>query len=281
VIIGREFATILNDSARKGAVIARHEGDAQPVSLSIVIPAFNEERRLPNTLRRLTEYLSRQSYSWEIIVVANGCTDDTAATVREAQSQLSTLRLLDLQERGKGLAARSGALASRGDVIFLCDADLSMPPERLETFMRVIERADVVAGSREAGEARRFEEPWHRHVMGRVFNRLVQAVAVPGIRDTQCGFKAFRRMAALDLFGQQTVTGWGFDVELLFLARRYGYIVEELGIDWYFDADTRVRPGIDTLQMLREVATVRLRSLRGRYRSAGVTQPVPTDSSHA
>lgn len=247
--------------------------------MSIVIPAYNEERRLPKTIRRLTEYLEPQDYSWEILVVANGCTDGTAGAVREAQSTFPTLHLLEFQERGKGLAARSGALAARGDVIFLCDADLSMPPEKLETFMRVIETADVVAGSREAGDARRFEEPWHRHVMGRVFNRLVQVVAVPGIHDTQCGFKAFRRLAAFDLFGQQTVTGWGFDVELLFLARRYGYVVEELGIDWYFDADTRVRPGIDTLQMLREVATIRLRSLRGRYRSPGVTQPAPRDSS--
>jgi dolichyl-phosphate beta-glucosyltransferase len=281
VIIEWAFATIWNDSARKATLIPGSDGDPKTVSLSIVIPAYNEARRLPSTIRRLREYLGGQDYSWEIIVVANGCTDGTAGTVRGLQTEPQTIRLLELEQRGKGLAARSGALASCGDVVFLCDADLSMPPERLETFMQVIECADVVAGSREAHGARRFEEPWHRHVMGRVFNRLVQLVAVPGIHDTQCGFKAFRRGAALDLFGQQTVVGWGFDVELLFLARRYGYVVEELGIDWFFDADTRVRPGIDTLQMLRELIAIRLRNLRGQYRAAGVTQPTPRDSSRA
>lgn len=206
-------------------------------------------------------------------MVCNGCVDRTVDIAGTASAEDARIRVLELKERGKGIAARTGGLTAEGEIVFLCDADLSMPPERLADFFQSIERADVVAGSREALGSHRYEEPWHRHMMGRVFNRLVQAAAVPGIEDTQCGFKAFRREAAQDLFSQQTVTGWGFDVELLFLARKYGYVVEELGIDWFFDLDTRVRPGIDTLQMLREVAMVRIRNFRGLYRSAGQTQP--------
>jgi dolichyl-phosphate beta-glucosyltransferase len=245
--------------------------------LSIVIPALNEEHRLPVTLERLCTYLAQQPYMWEIIVVPNGCTDSTAGVARVAACDEPRIRVVEIDVRGKGLAAKAGALASTGDVVFLCDADLSMPPERLASFLEAIERADVVAGSREAGAARRFDEPWHRHIMGRIFNHLVRIMAVPGIDDTQCGFKAFRRDAALDLFGQQTVAGWGFDVELLYLARKYGYIVEELGIDWYFDRDTRVRPGVDTVQMIGELIAIRMNEIHGRYRSPGTTQPTPKE----
>jgi len=163
------------------------------------------------------------------------------------------------------LAARAGALASRGDIIFLCDADLSMPPEYLQSFLNMPADVDVVVGSREAHGSRRFNEPWHRHVMGRVFNRFVQLLAVPGVEDTQCGFKAFRRHPGLELFQLQTLQGLGFDVELLYLARKFGYHIRELGIPWYFDADTRVRPGVDTVNMVRDVLRVRWQDFRGQY----------------
>lgn len=231
-----------------------------------MIPAHNEERRLPKTLGRLREYLECQDYSWEIIVVSNGSTDGTDAVVRAAQEQMPELKLVSMTGRGKGLAVRTGAIRSWGDVIFTCDADLSMPPETLSLFMQAIETADVVVGSREASGARRYDEPWQRHLMGRVFNYLVQVIAVRGLKDTQCGFKAFRRPAAQYLFGQQFVTGWGFDVELLYLAHKFGYTVRELPIDWYFDADSRVKPGVDTMNMVTEILMIRLRDLLGRYR---------------
>jgi dolichyl-phosphate beta-glucosyltransferase len=131
----------------------------------------------------------------------------------------------------------------------------------------MVERADVVVGSREAAGARRYDEPWHRHLMGRVFNRLVQIIAVKGIDDTQCGFKALRRVAARDLFTQQQLNGFAFDVELLYLAQKYGYLIQEIGIDWYFDDDTRVRPGIDTLGMVKELLMIRIRDSFGGYRA--------------
>jgi dolichyl-phosphate beta-glucosyltransferase len=215
----------------------------------------------------LHAYLQGQSYTWEIIVVSNGSTDDTEGVVRRATERVPNLKLLTLRQRGKGVASKHGALRSRGEIIFLCDADLSMPPESIADFLTEIEHVDVVVGSREAPGARRFDEPWHRHLMGRVFNLLVQWLAVPGIRDTQCGFKAFRRKPARDLFGRQTLIGFGFDVELLFLARRRGYTMKELPIDWYFDADTRVRPGADSLRMVAEVLHMRMGDALGHYQA--------------
>ncbi len=247
------------------------------VRLSIVIPAYNEAKRLPATLSRLRAYLGRQTYDYEIIVVSNGSADGTDLVVMQAQEDAPDLRLIVLTERGKGLAARAGALQSVGSIIFICDADLSMPPENLQRFLDAIQFADVVVGSREAPGATRYREPWQRHVMGRVFNRLVQMLAVPGIEDTQCGFKAFRRAVARDLFGQQSVTGWGFDVELLYLAGKYGYVVHELGIDWHYDADSRVRPGHDTLSMLVEIVKIRLRDAAGGYRNKGEVAPTGGD----
>lgn len=252
--------------SREGHITGTIDSGQAPC-LSIVIPAYNEERRLPLTLERLHAYLQQQSYGWEIIVVANGCTDDTEGVVRKASESIPNLKLLSVRERGKGLASKDGALRSRGEIVFLCDADLSMPPVALAEFLRELEHADVVAGSREAPGARRYDEPWMRHLMGRIFNRLVQLLAVPGISDTQCGFKAFRRDVARDLFGRQTLVGFGFDVELLFLARKLGYTIKELPIDWYFDPDTRVRPGADSLRMVAEVIHMRMGDALGHYRA--------------
>lgn len=185
--------------------------------------------------------------------------------VRCAAERIPHLELVSVRYRGKGLASKDGALRSRGEIIFLCDADLSMPPEDLAAFLTALESTDVVIGSREAPGAHRYHEPWHRHLMGRVFNWVVRILAVRGISDTQCGFKAFRRDAARDLFGRQALVGFGFDVEILYLARKSGYTIKELPIDWYFDADTRVRPGTDSLRMLGEVIFILLANALGQY----------------
>lgn len=248
------------------APISTQTGSDHMPYLSIVVPAYNEERRLPPTLQRLYAYLSSQTYDWEIIVVSNGCTDRTEAVVQHAALTVPNLHLISLGKRGKGIAVKTGALASRGAIVFLCDADLSMPPEEVALFLDLIDSIDVVVGSREAPGAHRYDEPWIRHVMGRVFNWIVRTLAVPGIDDTQCGFKAFTRKAARDVFGQQVLTGFGFDVEVLYLARKYGYSMKELAIDWYFDPDTRVRPGVDSIFMVGEVLKMLLRAALGRYR---------------
>jgi dolichyl-phosphate beta-glucosyltransferase len=235
--------------------------------LSIVIPAHNEAGRLPSTLERLNAYLSTQPYTWEIIVVSNASTDNTEEVVRQAARTMPHLYLMNIAERGKGIAAKVGALESCGDFVFLCDADMSMPPAEIESFLQVSTLADIVVGSREGPGARRIGEPSHRHIMGRVFNGLVRLLAVPGLDDTQCGFKLFRRGVARRLFELQTVNGFGFDVELLYLARKTGYTVHEVPIEWHFDSDTRVRAGIDTVNMLTEVVMIRLRDFTGHYGS--------------
>lgn len=236
------------------------------VFLSIVIPAYNEERRLPGTLEAIADHLKGQAYTAEIIVVENGSTDRTADVVREFAGQHPAARLLISPRRGKGLAVKVGMLAARGAYRFLCDADLSMPIEELVRFVPpALEGYGVAIGSREARGARRYDEPLYRHMMGRVFNGLVKLVAVPGLEDTQAGFKCFTAAVAQDVFTFQTMEGFGFDVEVLFIARKRGYRIVEVPIQWYYRADSRVRVVSDTLRMFRDVLMVRWNNLRGIY----------------
>lgn len=235
--------------------------------LSVVIPAYNEAARIVPTLERVTAYLRQQGYSWEVVVVDDGSSDATAERVERFDGG-AAVRLLSVEHGGKGWAVRHGMLQVKGSYRFLCDADLSMPIEELGRFLPpVLEGYDIAIGSREAPGARRFAEPAYRHLMGRGFNLLVRWLAVRGFADTQCGFKCFRGPVAEELFGRQRLDGFGFDVELLFLARRAGYTVVEVPIDWHFNAASKVRPVRDTLAMLRDIAAVRWGSLRGRYGS--------------
>jgi len=159
-----------------------------------------------------------------------------------------------------------GMLAGRGEYLFICDADLSMPIEELYKFLPpVLEGYDVAIGSREIPGARRYDEPSHRHFMGRVFNWMVRLFAVRGFEDTQCGFKCFKREAARDVFTYQTMDGWGFDVEVLFIAQKRGYKMVEVPINWYYSANSRVHPIRDSVSMFSEVLKIRLNDLRGRY----------------
>lgn len=242
------------------------ERDHERPFLSIIIPAYNEERRLPGTLQTIWDYLATQDYSAEIIVVENGSTDRTADVVREFAKEHPNVRLLTSSPRGKGLAVKTGMLAARGVYRFLCDADLSMPIEELSKFLPpTLDGYQVAIGSREAPGARRYGEPIYRHLMGRAFNWLVKLVAVPGLEDTQAGFKCFTAQAAQDLFTRQTMIGFGFDVEVLFIARKLGYRIVEVPIHWYYKSESRVDPLRDTWRMFREVLQVRWNDLRGVY----------------
>lgn len=266
--------------------------------LSIVVPAHNEESRLPSTLEQVSDWQRRQPFSTEVLVVENGSTDRTAAVVRQFQRSHPTVRLIEKVPRGKGIAVRTGMLAARGGWRFLCDADLSMPIHELDRFLQLAGLApdgplatepavsslptrpsgvpDVLIASREAPGARRVGEPWHRHVMGRVYNLIVQILALPGLNDTQCGFKLFSAQAAEDLFRRARLGGWGFDPEVLFLARRLGYQVVEVPIEWHFSADSRVRPVSDTLEMVRDLARIRWNAWRGVYDQAAGAPPPGT-----
>jgi glycosyltransferase involved in cell wall biosynthesis len=253
--------------------------------LSVVVPAYNEEQRLPDSLRQITAYLDTQPYRSEVIVADDGSTDATAALVEQLSASQPSLRVLRLDHRGKGFAVRAGALAARGEYVLLCDADLAVPIEEWEQLRHALENGfDVAIGSREGLGARRLGEPWYRHLMGRVFNLIVRTVAVGGIQDTQCGFKALRQSVATDLFERVRIYGadaprvqgaavTAYDVELLYLARRCGYRIAEVPVPWRYGTETKVNPIRDSWRNLRDVLRVRWYALRGKYPPVGRLLP--------
>lgn len=234
--------------------------------LSIVIPAYNEERRLPQSLPDVIRFARSRDYPVEVIVVDDGSSDRTAEVVRQFQAQAEFITLLQVPHGGKGHAVRAGMLKAGGEYLFLCDSDLSMPIDEVSKFLPpALDNYDVAIASREIEGARRYNEPAYRHLMGRVFNLIVRLLAVRGIQDTQAGFKCFRREAARRLFRLQTIPGWGFDVEILFIAQKHRMRVVEVPINWYYKERSQIRPLQDTYNMLREVLKVRLNGWRGRY----------------
>ncbi len=238
--------------------------------LTIIIPAYNEERRLPTTLPLVVDFAEKQAYPVEVIVVDNASTDRTAEIVRAVMAEHPIVSLLYQPIRGKGAAVRKGMLEGRGEYLFICDADLSMPIDHVSRFMPpVLWDYDVAIASREAPGARRFNEPWHRHLMGRVFNWIVRLLALPGIQDSQCGFKCFRREVARDIFSVQVLDGWAFDVEVLYIARRRGYRIVEVPIDWYYGPGSRVNPLRDSWNMFWEVVRIRRNGHAGLYDRKG------------
>jgi len=249
-----------------------------PVFLSLIIPAHDEERRLPATLARIQEYLDSQPYRAEVLVVENASSDGTWDVASEAAARDPRLRLLQEPIRGKGAAVRRGMLAARGEYRFLCDADLSMPIAEVRDFLPPrLESVDVAIGSREAEGAVRYEEPDRRHRMGRLFNGLIRLLLIPDIQDTQCGFKCFRAEAAEAVFSRTTRTGFSFDVEALVIARGLGFRVREIPVHWYYDTDSRVRIVRDSFSMIFDVLAIWLRLRLGRYgsrRTTGARQPI-------
>jgi len=234
--------------------------------LSIVVPAYNEAQRLPSAIDRLTGYLDARPTSAEVLIVENGSVDRTPEIADAAGCRDRRFRVLHVSERGKGLAVRTGMLASVGQVAVFCDVDFSMPVGEISSlYDAVVAGADIAIASRELKTSRRVGEPSHRHLMGRVFNWLVQVLAVRGLSDTQCGFKAFRQDVAHELFARSLIDGWAFDVEVLFLAQRRGYIIDEVPITWYYDPSSRVQPFRDTMAMLHELVQIRRNALSGRY----------------
>jgi dolichyl-phosphate beta-glucosyltransferase len=234
--------------------------------LSIVIPAHNEEHRLPGTLEQIDDFLQTQPYLAEVVVVENGSCDRTYEITCEYARKMPNLRVFQETARGKGLAVRKGMLEARGEYRFISDADLSMPIAEVNRFLPPnIPEIDVAIGSREAPGAVRYNEPVYRHMVGRAFNSMVRLLALPGLDDTQCGFKCFRAAVADDIFRHQTLTGMSFDVEVLYIARLHHYKIEEIPIPWYFNADSRVRLLHDSLHMGLDLLAIRRNAARGLY----------------
>lgn len=234
--------------------------------LSIIIPAHNEQRRLPPSLEKIDAFLQNQPFEAEVIVVENGSTDQTVEVAKAFAKDHPYVRVVQATVRGKGLAVKVGMQAARGEFRFICDADLSMPIEEIVKFLPPHSNGyDMIIATREGPGANRVGEPEHRHIMGRILNFIIKLTAVPGIEDTQCGFKMFSRRAAEDLFTAQQMVGIGFDVELIYVARKRGYRIKEVPITWYFDPDSRMRLVHDSLHILLEIYEIRRNWVRGVY----------------
>lgn len=222
--------------------------------------------RLPGSLQAIAGFVQTKPYHIEVIVVDNNSKDRTSAIIAEFAERYDFVRGLFEGTQGKGAAVRTGMLAAQGNYRFICDADLSMPIEQVDRFLPPnLTDYDIAIASREVRGAVRYNEPWHRHVMGRVFNTIVRLLAVPGLQDTQCGFKMFRGEVAEKLFPLQTMNGWSFDVEILYAARRWGFRIVEVPIDWYYNDRTRINPLRDSIDMFIEVIKIRRNGLRGLY----------------
>lgn len=196
----------------------------------------------------------------------NGSTDRTLEIARGFTAQYPNLRVLQETGSGKGNALQRGVLEAKGHYRFICDADLSMPIEGLQKFLPpALENFDLAIASREAPGAVRFNEPPYRHWGGRGINLVIRMLILPGMNDTQCGFKCFSAEAAEKLFSQQTLKGWSFDLELLYIARRKKMRIKEIPIHWYFDADSKVNAVRDALRMIGDIFRIHLNAIRGRY----------------
>jgi dolichyl-phosphate beta-glucosyltransferase len=261
----------------EGAAVSARPDDP---SLSLVIPAYNEALRITETIREAIVWLIDQPFLSELIVVDDGSDDETPVLAERALSAHPCGRVIRIAHGGKAAAVRAGMLAATGDQIAFSDADLATPLQYLTGLRAVLrEGCDVAIGSREGVGARRIGEPAYRHLMGRVFNGLVRLLLIPGVQDTQCGFKLFRADVARDLIRRsrlyrdagQIVTGprvTAFDVELLTIARIHGYRICSVPVIWSYGEGSKVRPARDTWHNLRDVLNVWINARRGRYQES-------------
>ena len=238
--------------------------------LSVVIPAYNEEQRIGKTLTAVNDYLTQQSYSWELLVVLDGCTDNTITVVEAFAADKPNIRIINrLDNHGKGYTVRQGMLEAQGEIRLFTDADNSTDMSHFDQMRPLFDDGEnIVIGSRDGKDApnarQATPQPFHKRLMGNLGNLFIQIIAVPGIWDTQCGFKAFRAAAAQEIFSVAQINGWLFDIEALALARHYGYQIKIIGADWVDDPDTHVTMG-SYLKSFAEAFKVRWYLLTGKY----------------
>ena len=242
------------------------------LDLSIVIPSYNEETRLPMTLQRVAAYLKTSGRKAEVIVVDDGSTDQTVKVADSFQGQIDGLRIVSNgRNRGKGYSVRHGLLEARGEIVLFTDADLSAPIEETDKLLAKMDEYDVAIGSRAVNRALiEVHESRFREFAGIIFNRIVRIMLRLPFVDTQCGFKAFRRERCKIIFEQQTIERFGFDPELLYLARHHGLRIVEVAVRWAHSPATKINMWRDSLRMFLDVLVIRWNAMRGRYRVARV-----------
>ncbi|MFA7253272.1 MAG: dolichyl-phosphate beta-glucosyltransferase [Patescibacteria group bacterium] len=243
------------------------EAKKEKIYLSIVIPAYNEADRIGILLEAISKYERTKNFLIETIVVNNASTDTTHETIENYRGKIKNLVIMDRNEKGKGGAVHEGMLKAQGKYVIFADADNSTPIEQVDELLKYVDKYDVVIGSRYcAGGKLAVPQPLTRILGSRALNFVIQALAVPGIKDTQCGFKLFAREAAQQIFTKQSVFEFSFDIELLAIARKLGYKIKEAGITWYDNPHSTVNPLRDGLRMVRDAWKVRLNIVKGIYR---------------
>jgi dolichyl-phosphate beta-glucosyltransferase len=251
------------------------------LAYSVVIPAYNEGTRVGATLEKVLRYVAQHGWDAEVIVVDDGSRDNTAEIVRSFAAKNPALRLLENPgNRGKGYSVRNGMLNARGRVLVFSDADLSSPIEEVSKLLKALaDGADIAIGSRWLrAELQTQRQPLHRQLFGRIFNLMLRATLGLQFRDTQCGFKAFKQAAAKAIFPLQRIERWGFDPEILFLARKFGFKVQEIPVAWGHSGETRINPVADGARMFLEMLRVRWYDVTGKYDHASPITPQPAET---
>lgn len=236
--------------------------------ISIIIPAYNEEKRISESIKRINDYINLKGWEFEIIVVDDGSLDNTLAVVDSLSSKIPQIKLISYPvNMGKGFAVRTGVLESKGDLVLISDADLSTPIEEIEKLIPAIDvskggKCAVVIGSRALPESQIvIRQPWWREIMGKTFNRLVRFLIIDGFVDTQCGFKLFDGESARRIFKVAKVKRFAFDVEILLIAKKMGYFIKEVPVKWLNSAQSKVNPVFDSLQMFKDLIKIKISTL--------------------
>jgi dolichyl-phosphate beta-glucosyltransferase len=234
------------------------------MKLSVIIPAYNEEKRIGQTLKKIIKYLDRKKHDYEIIVV-NDCSKDKT---KKVVNSFKGVRLLQNQvNRGKGYTVKKGMLAAKKEWVLFCDADSSTPISMLEKMIPFTKDYDVIIGSRNTDDSKiELKQKGIRYLAGKVFPLFIRLLVVSGIKDTQCGFKLFKKEVVRPIFLKQRLQGWAFDAELLFISRHNGYKIKEVGVTWRDDRDSKLHLVRDSLRMLKDVVKIRWNAMTGKYR---------------
>ena len=231
------------------------------IFISIIVPAFNEEKILGQTIEKIVVYLSKQTYTWELIIVDDGSTDNTVKIAKHKQRKTNQndIQIIQLSHAGKGWAIKNGMLKSKGSLKFMCDADLSMPIENLQDFIINFDsESEIIIGSRELKNSQRYGESIFRQIRSKIFNSIVRILLPIPFKDTQCGFKCFRKDAAEKLFKLQQLKGFSFDVEILYLANKFGIQTTEIPITWEHKNQSQINSIRDSCKMLIDIFKIRV-----------------------